>query len=213
MNYTLEITHDPYPDDPRKEFDQASHFVCFHRRYNLGDDHGYKSEDFDDWGGLEKQLAKDGAAVALPIYLYDHSGLTLSTAPFRCPWDSGQVGFAYMTEKDILDNFMEKRLTRDLEKRAEDLIRGEVEEYSSYLEGDVWCYDIKDEYGNVVDSCCGFYGYKYAEECGKEALSTYNTLTASTTEREDAVGQFGADPGMPDPGLTEVELFDEEEET
>ena len=31
--------------------------------------------------------------VILPLYLYDHSGITISTGPFSCPWDSGQVGW------------------------------------------------------------------------------------------------------------------------
>lgn len=33
--------------------------------------------------------------VILPLYLYDHSGITISTVPFSCPWDSGQVGWIY----------------------------------------------------------------------------------------------------------------------
>ena len=33
--------------------------------------------------------------VILPLYLYDHSGITISTGPFSCPWDSGQVGWIY----------------------------------------------------------------------------------------------------------------------
>ena len=30
--------------------------------------------------------------VILPLYLHDHSGLTMNTSGFHCPWDSGQVG-------------------------------------------------------------------------------------------------------------------------
>lgn len=33
--------------------------------------------------------------VILPLYLYDHSGITISTEPFSCPWDSWQVGWIY----------------------------------------------------------------------------------------------------------------------
>jgi hypothetical protein len=31
--------------------------------------------------------------VVLPVYIYDHSGITLNTTGFSCPWDSGQVGW------------------------------------------------------------------------------------------------------------------------
>jgi len=35
------------------------------------------------------------------LYLYDHSGITMSTSPFSCPWDSGQVGFAYVDRATV----------------------------------------------------------------------------------------------------------------
>jgi hypothetical protein len=182
MSYTLEIVQDTDPSNPREEFDQASRFVCFHRRYNLGDKHAYRSEDYDGWDGLEKQLAKDGAAVILPLFLLDHSGLALSTQDFNDRWDSGQIGFAYMTRQGILDNFMAKRLSPFLRDRALALIKGEVEEYNCYLSGDVYGYAIKDGDGETVDSCWGFYGYKYAEEQGREALASFN----NPQEREAA---------------------------
>lgn len=43
-------------------------------------------------------LCKDKVAI-LPLYLYDHSGLTMSTNDFGDRWDSGCVGFIYM-DKD-----------------------------------------------------------------------------------------------------------------
>ena len=33
--------------------------------------------------------------VLLPLYLYDHSGITMNTGGFSCPWDSGQVGWIF----------------------------------------------------------------------------------------------------------------------
>jgi hypothetical protein len=183
MTHTLAIVQDEYPANPREEFDQASRFVCFHKRYDLGDKHTYRSEDYDGWDGLGDQIDKDGAVVILPLYLYDHSGITIATKPFSCPWDSGQVGFVYMTKNDILDNFStsvspRRRLTPALVSKALYCVEGEVEEYNQYLTGDVWCYDIKDEDGNVVDSCCGLYGYKYAEESGNEVLASFNNQAA-----------------------------------
>lgn len=43
-------------------------------------------------------LCKDKVAI-LPLYLYDHSGLAMSTNDFGDHWDSGCVGFIYM-DKD-----------------------------------------------------------------------------------------------------------------
>lgn len=35
----------------------------------------------------------------LPLYLYDHSGLTMNTSGFSCRWDSGQVGWIYCSHE------------------------------------------------------------------------------------------------------------------
>jgi hypothetical protein len=77
----------------------------------------------------------------LNLYLYDHSGITISTSPFSCPWDSGQVGFIWTTaercwEYDIA--FWE----------AAGRLEGEVKDLDYYLTGDVWgfqCYEFDKE--------------------------------------------------------------------
>ena len=40
--------------------------------------------------------------VLLPLYLYDHSGITMSTKPFSCRWDSGHVGWIYCTKERLI---------------------------------------------------------------------------------------------------------------
>lgn len=49
------------------------------------------------------KAALDEKVAMLPLFLYDHSGITMSTGPFHCPWDSGQVGFIYMTYEKFFD--------------------------------------------------------------------------------------------------------------
>lgn len=51
--------------------------------------------------------------------------------------------------------------------------REKIEEYDSYLRGDVYEYIIEDPNGEIVESCCGFYGYDYAEKEMKQALDNY----------------------------------------
>jgi hypothetical protein len=107
--------------------------------------------------------------IILPVYLYDHSGLTLSTSPFSCPWDSGQVGYIYIPmltarrEYPGLDG-------DDLRNRAIKTLKAEVEEYSAYLAGEVYGWFIKDDVGETLDSCWGYYGYLHAEQEAKEVL-------------------------------------------
>lgn len=105
--------------------------------------------------------------VILPLYLMDHSGLTISTEPFSCPWDSGRVGWIYMPISTARENW--SSLPDDeLREAAERCLRAEVEEYDAYLRGDTWGYTIEDEHGDELASCWGFLGEKYARQ-GAEA--------------------------------------------
>ena len=69
--------------------------------------------------------------LMLPLYLYDHSGITMNTTGFSCPWDSGQVGWIYASKEDALREFGGKTFTAATRKKAEDRMRGEVEYYDS----------------------------------------------------------------------------------
>ena len=53
---TFDIVHDSDPLNPRTEFDNITKMICFHRRYNLGDKHDYKTSDFNGWDELEERL-------------------------------------------------------------------------------------------------------------------------------------------------------------
>ncbi len=158
--HTIKIYTDPDPIDPRDKGyqDNFGTMVCFHKRYNLGDEgHGINKDDFKSWDELEAHLVKElDAAVVLPLYLYDHSGITMNTKGFHCPWDSGRVGFIFATRKNIRDNFGVKRIWKGTLERAEKLLQGEVEEYDRYLTGQVYGYRIEDADGEDVDSCWGF---------------------------------------------------------
>lgn len=114
----VEIHFDPDPESPR-DWDNLGIMTCWHRRYNLGDKHKHNDSanffwdlatdihrDFpwrDDvdwidgmWEDRRMQIVEKHFAI-LPLYLYDHSGLSISTGAFSCPWDSGQVGWIHMS--------------------------------------------------------------------------------------------------------------------
>jgi hypothetical protein len=93
--------------------------------------------------------------VILPLYLYDHSGITMNTAGFSCPWDSGQVGWIYADEEAIRKEYGE--VTPETLEKAEKLLQGEVENYDYYLTGQ--CYGFQLFRGDEeIDSCWGFLG-------------------------------------------------------
>lgn len=63
---------------------------------------------------------------ALPLYLYDHSGITMNTAGFSCPWDSGMVG-AIVCRQSIFEGDP---------VRARKTMQHEVTAYDQFLRGD-----------------------------------------------------------------------------
>ena len=87
----------------------------------------------------------------------DHSGLSMSTGSFGCPWDSGQVGFIYCSKEQARQELGVKRLTAQHIERIEGMLKFEVELYSNYLSGSVYFYR-NDE---LDVSCGGFFGYDH----------------------------------------------------
>lgn len=170
----LRIFNDDMAENPRTMWDNAATMICFHKRYNLGDKHDYSQDDFENWDELREQIEKDHEIAAiLPLYLYDHSGITISTTPFSCRWDSGQVGWVFMTMIDAT-------LSELVREKAEQLIRAEVKEYDQYLTGDVYgfqlveksiCSECDKEHEEILDSCWGFFGDDIKENGILDCLS------------------------------------------
>lgn len=213
--FTLNIEQDTDAFDPLVDHDTLSTLVCDHGRYNLGHPEAHakareaiwRSRDFDAaWEDefdfyhgpdLFLMIQKCSDIVWLPLYLYDHSGITMRTTSFACRWDSGQVGFAFVTRGDILREFGRKKLTKAIVEKAESLIRSEVETYDTYLRGEIYGYVIEDEDGDHVDSCWGFYGLDYAIEEGSDALQSAIDTKAEEAAKLAADGQFLDAIGVP----------------
>ena len=157
---TLEI-YQTQVQSPRED-DNLGTMVCFHGGYNLGDEHDYVQEDFNSFDELKEQIVKDiNPLVILPLYLFDHSGITISTTPFSCKWDSGQVGWIFIDKKqlDILGTHMlDTEAFPEYKERLKNQLAGEVKTYDYYISGDTYGFQIMDEEGEYEDGCSGFFG-------------------------------------------------------
>ena len=87
----------------------------------------------------------------------DHSGLAMQTTSFNDPWDSGQVGWIYVSKEDALKEFGGEKMIGAIRKKAEDLMRSEVAAYDSYLRGECYGFELYKN-GELTDSCWGFMG-------------------------------------------------------
>jgi len=175
-NYLIEIEQDMYPESPRM-WDNLGTIVCFHNRYTLGDKNDYDSDDYNGWDEMEKVIVKnEDTSVILPIFMYEHSGITINTTGFSCPWDSGKIGFTFVSKEKVRKEYGVKRISKKLLERITGILVNEVKTYDQYLTGDVYGFKISKisecnlghEHTEELDSCCGFYGQDY---CLKEAES------------------------------------------
>ena len=151
--HKIEIKYDENPESPR-EWDNICIFHITHSRYSFGD------KNYNDRKSIDNAFheAKRNGDIVLPLYMYEHSGITISLSPFSCPWDSGQVGFVQVPRNKIIEEFGKKIFTKKLKEKALEWAKIETETLDSYIRGDVYGYVI-DEDG---DSCWGYYSIEDA---------------------------------------------------
>ena len=179
--HTIKIIQDPEPCDPRGN-DNLGTMVCFHGKYDLGDKHEY-TRDLD---GFRQWLkANERSIVQLPLYLYDHSGITMNTTGFSCPWDSGQVGLIYGEKSKLCEEMGWAVLTKARLKKAEEILKAEVSEYDQYLTGDVYGFEVVNESGEIQESCWGFFGDEGIEEALNQAQSCVDADVAKVGEQQE----------------------------
>lgn len=151
----IEIYHDEFPVNPIKDFDLVFQFHLLG-----GNDFHFVSNEaeypFDGNG-----VVKDGL-FALPVYVYNHSGMVFSLNPFSCPWDSGLTGYIYVDKEKFCKDFQIEEFNPI---KALQIAKSEVELLNQYVSGDIWGYkewtrkdaDIWTQW-EEGDSCWGFFG-------------------------------------------------------
>ena len=172
--FTIEIHSEEYECsdlNPRTNWDNLGQMCCWHPDYILGDP---KHDFHSDPSGFAAWYEEDRRDVAIcwPLRLYDHSGISISlssTWPYDCPWDSGYVGYIYVTKSALREEYGRKRMSAKLLARAGVVLKAEVEVYDQYLRGEIYWYSTNDEDGDALDSCSGFYGWDYE----KSGLMSY----------------------------------------
>jgi hypothetical protein len=189
--YRLIVKADEDASSPRED-DNVGKMICFHSRSKLGDNHEYRGPDefalllastladgWEDEGGSDEDLKKAWAiieknCVILPLFVYEHGGITMSTGKFSCPWDSGQVGWIYCTlekgrkewnngDHPLGDKELVEKITKHLE--------AEVKTYDDFITGRCWRFELQIKASDMWhwetdDSCGGFIGD--VKECGIE---------------------------------------------
>ena len=175
LRYRLVIVPDSDPQNPRDQ-DNVTEMWCWHRRYTLGDEG--KPRDPLTLNELRELIRERGDEVlaVMPLYLYDHSGITISTSPFSCRYDSGQIGWAF-----VRGSVAKKEQKAGDNRWALRMIEGEVKSYDQFLTGGYCGFqvfrELLDAVGNVekgdqVDSCWNFEDRESALTEGRDATES-----------------------------------------
>lgn len=126
----------------------------------------------------ENELVENyGKFEVVPVYAYDHGGITLSLQQFGCRFDSGLFG-ALLFEKGEFGE--DNRGLKGFIKSLNCLLSGEVYGFSiiKHTKCDC-CNHIESE---VIDSCGGFYGYDNMQSMFDE-MKSYIDLPSELTDK------------------------------
>jgi len=193
---TAYLQQDESDTNNPREWSNLSKMLCSHRRYSLGDDLGFNSSQFDSWNEVEQYIHANYDPVFIsPLFLFDHSGITISMNGFGQfdphGFDWGQVGFVFVSRADALKEYGVKRITADIQDKILKVVSNEVKTYDNYLRGEVYSIRVEDEAGDVLDSCAGYIGYEWALESAEEMLE--HRLQVLENEQWKALTNLGAE--------------------
>jgi len=165
--YRLEIHQDIDPENPCN-WGHPTQMIFFGKYKHIGNKHDYDLggfEDRDDFmeRGAEKLSKLMDAAIIKPVHIYSHSGECISTSleyPFNDRFDSGTIGFAVITKKDLKEGFSTKRLTKSIMEKGEKMLEGDVKVLDVWVRGEICGFKLFKN-NEEINSCWGFYGYDY----------------------------------------------------
>lgn len=172
----INIYYDDCPINPRKDFEHLTTIWCNNPHYivdGVNIDNLIWLLGLDSFPGSFANLCKIAdkkGYFAIPVYAYIHSGLSLGlsrTGQFADRFDSGVFGVVTIKKSDIYEQYGCKRISAKLKERLVNYIKGEIEEYEAYANGDCYCYEILSG-TSEEDSMGGFLG-----DSGLENLMEY----------------------------------------
>lgn len=204
--FTILISNHEDAESPRGWDNTGTISVTKNCRYKLGDEEYSDPMDFlanlsgKEFEELEQAWKKEAnelefpqwvlskareTNIILPVFLYDHSGISVSTTPFSCHWDSGLIGFIHVSHKDIMKTTGHTELTAEDIEEYTTYLENEIKTLDDYCRGYVYQFLIEDPEGEVIDSCGGYYGDEGIQIIIDECHETIDTEVARLRKVRD----------------------------
>ena len=165
-NEKLQIVQDDICEDPRN-WDNLTIIATLEQNHSTIGDFQFKSSD-----ELNEFVKDQGAIYSMPLYIYDHSGISLACFedkvgyPYNDQWDAGCIGMVFTTEALL----KEAGLFNSTKKEIIEYMKAEVDTYSQWCNGECYgfrlskwskcdkCNQVEDK---EIDSCYGFLGWDH----------------------------------------------------
>lgn len=173
-NLTIRIHSDEDVQSPEEWGNDDLYLLAWHRDFHVTRP-GYKRPDDvlkGDDAGEDEDPRDIRDAITADYHVFDltayiHSGVALylgspNLAHDPGGWDTSRVGIVLVSRVEWPDEDGARKAALSL-----------VEEWNTYLSGDVYGYVIEDEDGEQIDSCWGFYGMDAAIEEARSAADTH----------------------------------------
>lgn len=149
----VEIVREGSLENPLRDWEWAGHLILIPRYAWAGTDEGNDDPSESEFWKRIRAIRIFGG-VSLPVYAYDHSGISFSVSscyPFCDQWDGGQAGYAYMTSREIHSEYNGDKA------RAIEHLKAMVRYADAYSNNECYGYQLYDSDGNELDSCWGFW--------------------------------------------------------
>jgi hypothetical protein len=152
--YSINIDNDNdgFADSPNDWGNTDSFLVYDHRDFFV-ERGGFSPEDIFETMQTGKKLF-DGYFY-FPVYAYIHSGVSLRLQRWFPGLPQGHNEFDVSFKGFCLVKKEKGCYTMEKAYKIAECI---VEEWNDYLSGNVWNFRTEDKDGEIIDSCCGFYG-------------------------------------------------------
>lgn len=176
--WELRITRDDFSDSPR-EWDNLG-TICVSKNCRYVEDEA-KLNDSLNWSNREEDLAtlESKGYVALPLSVYDHSGVTIYIGEKCDKWDSGQVGWYIVSKEKIKKEYGVERLSKKILEKTKRVLIREIKTLNAYVNGEVYGYALYQN-DEEIDSCGGF--LDTSNECNGFIRDMYRNMPSIFTD-------------------------------
>lgn len=158
--YTIKVMYSDCYENPREDFcNNTTIYAIKNSRYGIGD----KQISREELEVLKESLEMDSKEYRI-LYMYNHSGISLSIVPFPCKWDSCIAGIVVYNESE-----------KD-EKVINEIMAEELQIYNAYLNGEVFEIIVENSEGDIVESIGGFYGNPFSNSSLQDYIDDFKKI-------------------------------------